>query len=343
MTTHSPVLRMAAKCVFAIAMKNCWCGIEFAALVCASCTRQVQTVSHGAARSSVATVMTRQVQNAADAGDGDLEARNLRNRLAANSKDLNARIALAKLYSQRGFPDLALEHYRLAAAQFPQSPVVTLALAKTLREMDHPQEALKAARDFLTANPSAWELLSLEGILEDEAGDFKSAENAHRGALAMQPSRGALHNNLGYNLLLQGKSDVAADEFRRAVDLDPRSVIAHNNLGTALAAQSHPPAEALAELKRSADPAVAHNNLAAVLIQQGRYPEARVELEAALKYRHDFPEAMANLRLVSEKDGQPVALSSTSSAKRWKNFRSSVGRLFGGPPNTSPSSGKGDL
>src|SRR5262245_37568559 len=103
-----------------------------------SCVRQVRTVSGTVPPTAVAAAMARQVQNAADAGDGDLEAKTLRKRLAANSDDLDARIQLARLYSRRGLPDLALEHYRLAAAQFPDVPIVVLALAKTLRESGEP-------------------------------------------------------------------------------------------------------------------------------------------------------------------------------------------------------------
>src|SRR5271155_5653029 len=90
------------------------------ALVSASCTHHLQTVSPPA----VTTMMTRQAHNAVDLGDGDVEAQRLRKRLAADARDLDARISLARLYTRRGLPDLALEHYRLAAVQFPDSPVV---------------------------------------------------------------------------------------------------------------------------------------------------------------------------------------------------------------------------
>jgi Flp pilus assembly protein TadD len=259
---------------------------------------------------AVTAVMTRQVENAIDAGEGDLQLRALRKRLAADAHDLDARILLARLYAKRGLPDLALEHYRLAAAQFPDSAIVTLSLAKTLRQMGEAEGALEAVRTYLAKYPSAaanWELLSLQGILEDEQGRFTPAETAHRAALALEPGSSALHNNLGYNLLLQGQADAAAIEFRRAIEIDPRSPVAHNNLGAALALQSHS-SEALLEWRRSADPAVAHNNLAAVLIEEGRYPEARAELQTALEFRRDFPAALGNLRLVAAKDGGPATL-----------------------------------
>jgi Flp pilus assembly protein TadD len=268
--------------------------------------------------------MARQVQNAADAGEGDLELRNLRARLAANPKDLDSRILLARLYMRRGLPDLALEHERLTVAQFPDSKIAALELAKTLRQMSALDEALKVAQDFSSRHGGSWELRSLEGILQDERGDFAHGEEAHRAALAVDPQQSSLHNNLGYNLLLQGHADAAAAEFRRAIELDPKSQIAHNNLGAAFIAQKAP-AEALADWQKSSGPAAAHNNVAAVLMEQGRFAEARAELEEALKFKSDFPPAVANLKLVAEHDGKAGAVAPPTQVHFWKRVTSTLG------------------
>ena len=175
--------------------------------------------------------MARQIQNAVDAGDGDMEARGLRQRLAANPDDLDARLSLARRYAQRALPDLALEHYRLAAIRFPDSEPVALGVAKTLREMNEGPQALAALQSFVATHANAgWELLSLQGILLDERGKYVDAEASHRAALALDANRSSLHNNLGYNLTLQGKRGEAAAEFHRALTLDGNSEIARNNL-----------------------------------------------------------------------------------------------------------------
>jgi Flp pilus assembly protein TadD len=116
-----------------------------------------------------------------------------------------------------------------------------------------------------------------------------------------------LHNNLGYNLLLQGHAESAADEFRKAIVIDPHSAVAHNNLGTALMfAKSGKSEQAFAEWRKSGDPAAAHNNLAAVFLEQGHYPEARQEIATALQFKPDYPPALKNLRLVAAADGGPA-------------------------------------
>ena len=321
--------------------------LEFLAAVVAlssSCVHETQTAMSGPRRTAVSTVMTRHIANAVDAGDGDLEIRNLRRRLAADPHDLDARILLARQYTKHGLPDLALEHYRMAAALFPDAYLVALEESKTLRQIGEGGEALKTIDGFLSKHPNAnWELLSFKGVLEDERGEAGEAEAAYRAGIALEPASSALHNNLGYNLLSQGHPEQAASEFQRAIEIDPHSAIAHNNLAAVLAAQSRPDSgaaheKALHEWERSGDAASAHNNLAAVLIEQGRYPEARTELEAALKIRRDFPAALSNLELVAERDGNPATL--PVPVNFWKRIAYTLGYFVTGesqpkPPATS--------
>lgn len=302
------------------------------ALACACCTHQVQTASHAAVRPAVNAVMTREVEHAVDVGDGDPELRALRKRLAAKPGDIDARVLLARLYYRRGLPDLALEHYRLAAALFPASVTVVLELAKTLRAMGQGEQALKTIQAFRAKNPAGnWELLSLEGILEDEQGRLVDAEKAYRAAIALAPERSSTHNNLGYNLLLQKQPAAAEAEFRRALEIDPHSQIARNNLGTALVAQSQPETkDALWDWQRVGDPAVAHNNLAAILIEQERFTDARAELATALQLHPGFSAALANLKLVSEKDGKPATVPlAAPSVTWWRQLSSTLGKLTG--------------
>ena len=108
--------------------------------------------------------------------------------------------------------------------------------------------------------------------------------------------------------------------------------------GVALASQS-PSAqlEALIELQRSASPAAAHNNLAAVLIGQARYAEARTELETALRLRPDFPEALTNFKLVSDGDGQPITIPAAQpNVSFWKRAASTWNKVFAIEPSPKP-------
>ena len=285
------------------------------------------------AAGGIETTLERQIINARDAGDGDYLIRSLQARVAGEPDNLEARLELARRYQQAGSPELALEHYRLAATRFPDSGEVQLLLARCLRSLRLTAQAEDGLAKFLKQRPqTSPEFSAWLGILRDELGDWEPGEAAHRAALALAPNRDDLHNNLGYNLLQQKRHQQAAEEFRQALTLRPDSAIARNNLGLALASQ---PAEALRNWQAAGDPASAHNNLAAALIEQGRYEEARKQLEIALGHTRSYPAALANLRLLSELDGQPVVLPSGQSAPArtapaWKRFLSTLWRGLAG-------------
>ncbi|MBI1896002.1 MAG: tetratricopeptide repeat protein [Acidobacteria bacterium] len=279
--------------------------------------------------------MRRQAVNALEAGEGDLRLAGLRRKVLAEPDSLPARLELAREYARTGYPDLAVEHYRLAAARFPDSEEVQIVLARTLRSLGMAAEAAKGLSAWASGRTSvSWAAISWLGILYDEAGSYPLAETQHRAALSRQPDADVLHNNLGYNLLLQGKREQAAAEFRRALELNQGSQVARNNLGIALAAS---PAEAIRLWEAGGDTATAHNNLAAVLIQQGRFSDARKELDVALRYKKDHPAALSNLQLISEIDGQPMAVTGSRPVSRWKRVGSTLARVvFGAEDSEQP-------
>ncbi len=84
----------------------------------------------------------RQIHNAIDAGDGDYQLRVLRQKLAADPDNIPIRLEMANAYRDRGYPDVALEVCRLAAARFPESGEAQLALVRALRDMNRRAEAI---------------------------------------------------------------------------------------------------------------------------------------------------------------------------------------------------------
>jgi Flp pilus assembly protein TadD len=281
------------------------------------------------------TVWDRQIHNAIDAGDGDYQLRVLREKLAADPDHVPIRLEMAKAYRDRGYPDVALEVSRLAAARFPESGEAQLALVRALRDMNRRTEAIDGLVAFLKAHPQAGpEYFSWLGILRDESGLWPLGEPAHRKALELAPSLDYLHNNLGYNLLMQKKYAEAAGEFREALKLNPRSPLARNNLGLALANLNETD-QAVANWQSASGPATAHNNLAAVLMEKGNYANARKELEIALSYNNAYPAALKNMELVSRLDGHPATLAVKPAESRWQRWKIAFRRLFVGPLDNS--------
>ena len=321
--------------------------VLMAFLLASGCTRQVQSTSHPlnvrpAASSGVTSTMKRQIQNAVDAGDGDVIARSLRQQLEKNPGNLETRLELAAHYKKAGSPELAIEHYRLAAERFPDSQKVTLLLAEAMTNDGQTRDALQLLERFAEKKaPESSEIPSWIGILRDELGELKSAESAHRSALSFAAYSALLHNNLGYNLLLQGRHEDAAKEFGEALKISPRYELARNNLGVALASRPQgQPNEAVMQWQSVSDPATAHNNLAAVLIEQGKYSEARGELDAALRNRQGYPPALRNLALVAELDGRAATMPRRKdpAVSNWKRLARGVRWVFVGPvDNPGPS------
>ena len=297
-------------------------------LLMASCVQHTQVAKTPPAPQSV---WDRQIHNAIDAGDGDYQLRVLREKLAADPDNIPIRLEMARAYRERGYPDVALEVCRLAAARFPESGEAQLALVRALRDMKRLTEAIDGLTAFLKAHPQTGsQYFSWLGILRDESGLWPLGESAHRKALELAPSLDYLHNNLGYNLLMQKKYADAAGEFREALKLDSRSAMARNNLGLALANLNETD-QAVANWQSSSDPATAHNNLAAVLMEKGNYPSARKELEIALGYNNAYPAALKNLELVSRLDGHPPTLAVKPAESRWRRWKIAFRGLFVGP------------
>jgi len=307
-------------------------------LLMASCVQHTQLAKApgpGAIPPAPQSVWDRQIHNAIDAGDGDYQLRVLREKLAADPDNIPIRLELAKAYQERGYPDVALEICRLAAARFPDSGEAQLALVRALRAMNRRAEAIDGLVAFLKAHPQTTpEYFSWLGILRDESGLWPLGEPAHRKALEAAPSLDYLHNNLGYNLLMQKKYAEAAEEFREALKLNSRSAVARNNLGLALANLGDTD-QAVAAWQAASDPATAHNNLAAVLIEKGNYANARKELEIALSYNSAYPAALKNLELVSRLDGHPATLAVKPAESRWQRWKTAFRRLFVGPLENS--------
>ena len=275
---------------------------------------------------SLQPVMRRQVLNAVDAGEGNPRVRNLRERMAEKPKNVRLRLELAAEYSRTGYPELELEHLRLAVERFPESEAAVVALSRALLRVKRAGEAEKRLNEFLAKRdkPSA-NVLSWAGIVQDELGKWKDGEPLHRRAVELAPGRDALHNNLGYNLLMQGRKGDAAEEFRRALDLNPSSETARNNLGLSLGDQ---PEAAITQFRQTADLAVAHNNLAAYLYEKGDVAGARKELELALEYRKDSPKILENLRNLAALDGMPIQMPRTEQHSFWRTFARGLKHAF---------------
>jgi Flp pilus assembly protein TadD len=283
---------------------------------------------------AVALAFDRQVRNAIDAGEGDPFARYLRGKVAADPDNVAARYELAAQYQKQGAFELAVDHLRIAAERQPDSEIAVRKLAEALRGSGQNLEAIGSMVRYCEGHPNvSAELLEELAVEEDRANALGEGERYHRRAIALKPADETLRNNLGYNFLQQAKYEDAAHEFRAALQLNAGSETARNNLGFALAHLGQPQ-EALLQWSSISGPAAAHNNLAAVWIEQGKHVEARAEIQAALDFDRNHPAAIQNLQLLAELDGKPASFTINPKGARastgWPRISAAITRLFRG-------------
>ncbi len=269
---------------------------------------------------SLRQVFALQARGAFNPVTDDRRVQLLNTRLRLDPQDVAARLDLAAIYERYGLYEEALEQYTRAlnlagpaqdaAAGVSQPPdaaavgqrraeAATAGLARTARAAGHSAEAIPVLAAFLKKSPGAAEVWDELGVLYDEAENRVDAERAFRRAVSLQPRSDRLHNNLGYNLLLQNQLDAAEAEFRRVLQLNPNSAPARNNLGMTLARRGDLDG-ARRQFLATGDAATAHNNLGVVLMEIGEYEQGRQELVKALQARPYFAPAIENFKLVQE-------------------------------------------
>ncbi|HEU4346109.1 MAG TPA: tetratricopeptide repeat protein, partial [Candidatus Binatia bacterium] len=146
------------------------------------------------------------------------------------------------------------------------------------------------------------------GLLTWRQGQiYKDHETLWRETLRRNPNASLAHNNLGFILALQGKTDEGISHYRQAIKLEPDHDKAHSNLASALVSQGRLE-EAVKHYRQALriNPrhAGVHNNLGIVLVSQGNLDEAISHLRQAVKLKPDHARAHYNLGGVLAEQGQ---------------------------------------
>ena len=141
-------------------------------------------------------------------------------------------------------------------------------------------------------------LVLLGGATAVQASHWRDGISLLERALVAAPDHGIIHQELGRELLVQGRSQEALVHLERAVEISPRKVKALIFLAEAKR-QAGLPAEAIAlyEQALTIQPgnAYAHNNLAANLENVGRRDEAIAHYRRALELRPGWGTVRQNL------------------------------------------------
>jgi tetratricopeptide (TPR) repeat protein len=145
---------------------------------------------------------------------------------------------------------------------------------------------------------SAVLLLALGVLTARECPKYVSSEALWRSTLAANPAAWMAHNNLGAELLGEGRLDEAVGHFQASLAIQPGNVSALNNLGDGLF-QLGRTDEALARyteaLRREPGNVAAQTNLGAALLRIGRIEEAIDHIRRALAVDPASGRALATL------------------------------------------------
>ncbi|MGW8300925.1 MAG: tetratricopeptide repeat protein, partial [Desulfobacterales bacterium] len=127
---------------------------------------------------------------------------------------------------------------------------------------------------------------------------WKNSIRLFEHALEVTDENYVIHNNLGFELSLQGQKDKALEHYSAALSINPNFELAYINYGSTLFAQGKREesfAYYQALLKVRPGYAGVHYNFGVLLLKTGRIDEAVVHFHEALRIKPEYAEAYNSL------------------------------------------------
>ena len=156
--------------------------------------------------------------------------------IAAGAKGEPVDRLLADLSFARGENEQALSLYKVLLAGHPDELLLLERAGIAALRLGWVAEST-ALLDRATHQPQAgWRSWNARGVAADRQGRWDEAGAAYARAMALDPSRAEVANNLGWSMMLQGRWAEALAGFERAAVLNPQLPRLANNLELARAA-----------------------------------------------------------------------------------------------------------
>lgn len=230
---------------------------------------------------------------------------------------------LVETLLRQGEVAAALTACREACAVNSDSAGLRSQLAVTLLDGGCNADAEALLREACVLAPLHLEARVNLGFLLRQRGLVLEAREVLAQAVGFAPASPELRLNLGLTYMDTGQRDAALEQYWQGLAATPAHAGLLDAAGVALQASLRPEdAEACYRRSLAVDPsqAEAHNNLATLLLEQGRQAEALTELEQLLARQPGYLNAQSNrLMALSYRSDDPQVLAAAHAA---------FGRLF---------------
>ncbi len=191
----------------------------------------------------------------------------------------SVRAQFVNALSRAGYWKEAADECRRALEADPKNPFPPLVLAGNLMTGQRNEDAILMFRRAIKIDPGAQSANFSVGLLVSQKGRHEEAAEAFRAETQMDPKYVAAHQMLANKLAAAGRPTEAITEFEAAIALEPAARL-YLELGNLLRAQGRPEeAAANFRLAAASQPYQAWDALAAALLDQGRFAEARTATE----------------------------------------------------------------
>ena len=169
----------------------------------------------------------------------------------------------------------------LSSKNGKMGPGVYVGLGRVYESQNKPAEAIAAYDKALSLAPSDLSAMVSLARLHDRQGNSAKAIELYQKALKSHTKSALVHNDLGLCYARQKQWQRATDSLNKAIELQPGNPKYRNNLATVMVEQGRTD-EAFKQLAQVNSEAVAHYNLAYLLQQKGQNGPAVLHLQQAI-------------------------------------------------------------
>ncbi|MFZ3001311.1 MAG: protein kinase [Undibacterium umbellatum] len=153
--------------------------------------------------------------------------------LKLNDKLAFSHIAIARVRSQMGKNDLALNSYEKALTLDPDNVFASYGRVTVLRKMKHFEEAIKYALNGIEKFPQERMFAEELGIVYFELAKYADAEKFFRLSIKIQPDAVFSYSNLNNALVKQNRDNEGLEVLQQGLLLRPSAAL-YSSLGNAL-------------------------------------------------------------------------------------------------------------